>query len=45
MGGNSPLSGLIEEARAAITAAKIHITEAHRAKARAWLLKEAVQTA
>lgn len=26
---------------AAITAAKVHITDAHRAKARAWLLKEA----
>jgi uncharacterized membrane protein YkvA (DUF1232 family) len=25
---------------AAFTAAKVHITEAHRAKARAWLLKE-----
>ena len=30
---------------AAITAAKVHITEAHRAKARAWLLKEAAQPA
>jgi uncharacterized membrane protein YkvA (DUF1232 family) len=30
---------------AAITAAKVHITEAHRAKARAWLLKETAQPA
>jgi uncharacterized membrane protein YkvA (DUF1232 family) len=30
---------------AAFTAARMHITDAHRAKARAWLLKEQVSTA
>ncbi|TAJ36370.1 MAG: DUF1232 domain-containing protein [Reyranella sp.] len=30
---------------AALTAAKVHITDAHREKARAWLLKEAAQPA
>ncbi|MDI1283044.1 MAG: DUF1232 domain-containing protein [Reyranella sp.] len=30
---------------AAFTAARMHITEAHRIKARAWLLKEQASTA
>ncbi len=28
---------------AALTAARVHVTDAHRAKARAWLLKEAAR--